>query len=185
MKTKIIVLAVAILYSATPILSQQKIFTKSATIKFFSKAPLEDIEAISKTGLIVLDKASGKVEASMLLQSFSFEKALMQEHFNENYVESTKYPKASFKGVIENASSLLDLKKATVYIAKGELTLHGITKPLTASITLTPQANATAATTNFSIILADYNISIPALVKDKISSTVKVSINGSLEVLNR
>ena len=78
--------------------AQNRLMTKSATISFYSKAPMENIEATNKLGVSVIDKTTGQLEFSVLLKGFSFEKALMQEHFNENYVDSDLFPKAGFKG---------------------------------------------------------------------------------------
>src|SRR5256714_11238409 len=82
--------------------AQDKYYTKSGKIEFYSNAALEDINAKNKTVSAILDAKTGTIQFSVLMKSFEFEKALMQEHFNTDYVESDKYPKAEFKGTITN-----------------------------------------------------------------------------------
>src|SRR5215470_3498590 len=88
-------------YSAN---AQDRLLTRNGSISFYSKAPLENIEANTQTAVSVLDKKTGQVEFSVLIKSFTFEKALMQEHFNEDYLESDRFPKSSFKGRIDDIS---------------------------------------------------------------------------------
>ena len=83
---------------------QERFFTKTGSISFFSKTPLEDIEAHNRSVTCVLDSKTGNVQFAVLMKGFEFKKALMQEHFNEDYIESDKYPKAEFKGQIVNNS---------------------------------------------------------------------------------
>jgi len=96
------ILIVAPLLFTIIVQAQDKYFTKNAKIDFFSSAPLEDIEGKNKTASAVLDIKTGSLHFSVLMQGFEFDKALMQEHFNENYLESDKFPKAEFKGSIIN-----------------------------------------------------------------------------------
>jgi hypothetical protein len=91
----------ALLLLAVSAFSQGKFFTRDAHINFFSSTPMEDINADNQKVQAVLDEASGKLEISALMKSFEFEKALMEEHFNENYAESSTHPKATFKGSVE------------------------------------------------------------------------------------
>src|SRR5688572_4970867 len=100
---KLIMMFVAIvMLVSTHVQGQSKYFTKEGRAQFVSKAPLEEIEAVNKKVTSVLDASTGQLEFSVLMKAFEFQKALMQEHFNENYVESDKFPKATFKGKIEN-----------------------------------------------------------------------------------
>ena len=110
------------------------------------------------------------------MKGFEFEKALMQEHFNENYVESDKFPKAVFKGAISNIGSVNFAASGKYPVTvSGQLTIHGITKPVSTMGTLVLQNNEVSANAEFNILLDDYKISIPGLMKDKISKTVKIS----------
>ena len=155
--------------------SQDKLFTKTGQVSFYSKAPMEDIEAHNKAAISALDKKSGNIEFSLLMKGFEFEKALMQEHFNENYVESDKFPKAVFKGSISNIGAVNFAANGKYPVTvSGELTMHGITKPVSTTGTLVLQNNDVSANAEFNIALDDYKISIPGLMKDKISKTVKI-----------
>jgi polyisoprenoid-binding protein YceI len=162
--------------------AQNRLFTKNAAISFYSKAPIEDIEAHNKAAVSVLDKTTGAVEFSVLLKGFEFEKSLMQEHFNENYVESSKYPKVVFKGKIDDLSKI-DFKKDGKYTVQvtGQLTLHGQTKPVSAAVTFTIANGSVSANTEFNIAVDDYAIKIPSLVKDKIAKTIKVVVKANYQ----
>ena len=108
--------------------AQDKYFTKTGKIDFFSKASLEDIEAKNKTVTAVLDSKTGAVQFAVQMKGFEFEKQLMQQHFNENYVESDKFPRSEFKGSVTN-NSAINYKKDGTYPArvKGKMTIHGVT----------------------------------------------------------
>jgi polyisoprenoid-binding protein YceI len=162
--------------------AQDKLLTRNGSISFYSKAPLEDIEANTQTAVSVLDKKTGQIEFSVLIKSFAFEKALMQEHFNENYLESDKFPKSVFKGRIEDLIKInFDKEGKYMVSVTGQLTLHGETQTLTTPATITIQKGGALANADFNITLSDYKISIPSLVKDKISKTVKVTVNLKYE----
>jgi len=165
--------------------AQERYFTKTAKITLYSQAPLETIEAVNKTAGAVLELSSGVVQAAVLMRGFEFKKALMQEHFNENYVESDKYPKGVFKGTLVN-NTAVDYTKDGTYTAtvRGTLTLHGVSRHVETPVTLTVRGGRITATAAFTGLLSDYNISIPSLVKDKISNSVRVSLDAVLEPLN-
>ena len=164
--------------------AQDRFFTKTGKVEFFSKAPLEDIEAKNKTVMAVLDTKTGAMQFSVQMKSFEFEKALMQEHFNENYVESNKYPKADFKGNVVN-NSAVNYTKDGIYnvTVKGKLTMHGVTKDVQAPGTIKVAGGKIDAASTFNILLSDYKISIPSVVKDKVSNTIKISVDTKLEPL--
>jgi hypothetical protein len=169
----------------TQTLAGQKYYTKTGRISFISQAPLEKIESSNNNSLIVLDAATGKLECSVLIKGFQFSKALMQDHFNENYMESHKYPKGLFKGTISNLNEV-KLAKDGIYTAtlKGEMTLHGVTKPMTTTGKFTVKGQNVAATTFFEIHVADFNIEIPKVVKDNVAETVKVTVTADLQRMN-
>ena len=128
----------------------------------------------------MLDISTGTIEFAVLMKAFEFEKALLQEHFNENYVESDKFPKANFKGTITNFSDV----KWTVdgeypVTATGKFTLHGVTKDVTSKGKITVKAGAISATSTFNILISDYNITIPSVVKDKINNSVKIDVTSN------
>ena len=160
----------------------QKYFSKTGKISFYSKAPLETIEAHNNSATTVLDLSTGNLEWAVLIQGFTFEKALMQEHFNENYMESSTYPKAKFRGKIDNYSSL-NLTKEGVYAVSvsGQLEIHGVSQPVTAQGTIAVKGGQITAKSNFSIALADYGIEIPKLVADNIAKKVDIRVDAEYQ----
>lgn len=158
-------------------IAQAKYYTKSGVIRFESKAPLEDIEAINRSVVCVYDKSSNAIQFSMNIRGFEFKKALMQEHFNENYMESDRFPKADFKGVLigdVKGLGTFDVK------AKGNLLIHGVTNEVIVPGKLVITQDKIQLNGEFIIAVADYKIVIPSLVRDKIAKTVKISVNATL-----
>ncbi len=158
--------------------SAQKYFTREGKISFFSDAPMEKIEAHNTKATSVWDTESGKMEFAVLIKAFQFEKALMQEHFNENYMESDKYPKATFKGEIADTKKV-NLSKDGEYpvTVKGQMEIHGVTKELQAPGKIIVKGGAVKATSSFEVAVADYNIQIPAVVRDNIAKTVRIDVD--------
>jgi hypothetical protein len=181
---KKISVAIMLLVLGTITYAQDKYFTKTAKIEFFSKAALEDIDAKNKTATAILDAKTGAVQFAVVMKGFEFQKALMQEHFNENYVESGKYPKAEFKGTVTNNSSINYSKDGT-YTAKvkGKMTIHGVTKDVETTGTVKVDEGKLQLNSAFNLLLSDYNIRIPAVVKDKLSNSIRVSVDARLEPL--
>lgn len=166
------------------VMSAQKYFTKTGHISFYSDTPLEKIEGHNKSSNCVLDVATGKLEVATLVKGFQFEKALMQEHFNENYMESDKFPKAVFKGQIDNYSKLDISKNGKVTVkVSGDLTMHGVTKKVATDAVVSINSGKIIADANFNVLLADFNIKIPALVKDQIAKSLKIKVACTLEPL--
>ena len=184
MKTILIVICATLLTTVTN--AQDKYFTKSGKIYFDATSPKspENVNAITKTAVCVLDTKTGNLQFSLLMKSFEFERALMQEHFNENYVESNKFPKAEFKGTITNNSSV-NYAKDGVYNVKvsGNLTMHGETKMVETSGTVTVKNGKLIAVAEFAVTLADYKITVPQLVADKVAKTATIKVDCTLDVL--
>jgi len=159
--------------------AQDRYFTRNGKVTFLSDTPMEKIDAVNTQATSVIDASSGNFEFSVLMKAFEFEKALMMEHFHENYVESDKYPKSVFKGTIENISSV-DFNKDGVYPVKfkGTLLLHGVTKDLNGQGVFTVKAGKITGSSNFAIQLSDYKIEIPSLVKEKVSNDVKITVDA-------
>ena len=183
MKRLFVVIAAGLI-SVSSLMAQDKFFTKSGRINFVSKAPLENIDANHKSVTCVLDTKTGNMQFAVLMKGFEFEKALMQEHFNENYVESHKYPKAEFKGQVVNNSEVNYTKDGT-YSAKvkGTLTMHGETKEVEAIGNVVVKSGKLQTAAEFTILLSDFKIEIPKVVKDNVSNTVKITVDCSLEPL--
>jgi polyisoprenoid-binding protein YceI len=181
---KNMLLAAILFCSATILNAQDKFFTKSGKVYFNATAKIEKVEATNRTAIAVVDTKSGDVQLAVMLKGFEFEKALMQEHFNENYVESDKYPKCQFVGQIINNASI-SYTKDGVYNAKvkGKLLLHGKEKEVEAAGKLTVQKGKLIMNSDFMIMLSDFNISIPGLVKENISNETKISIDCTMDPL--
>lgn len=179
-------IALLLCYCTTASFAQQKYFTKTGKISFdaTSTSSPDKIFAVNKNVACVIETSSGDVQFSALMKGFEFEKALMMEHFNENYIESSKYPKAVFKGTIQNISSIKFTTNGT-YIAKvkGNITLHGQTKEIETTGSIVVKDAKISLTANFTVIVADFKISIPTVVANSISKTVKVNINCNLEAV--
>lgn len=157
--------------------------TKAGKVSFYSKAKSpEKVEADNNEVSSVLNTQTGEMVFAILLKSFHFERALMEEHFNENYVESNKFPKSTFKGKVTNMSSV-NLAKDGAYpvTVEGELSLHGVTRKVSYTGSLVVKGGKINATSKFSINLKDYNISIPSLVADKISEDIDVTVDCKYE----
>ncbi len=160
----------------------QRVFTRKGEISFYSKAPLEDIEAHNHAAVSVLDESTGQVEFSVLMKGFEFEKALQQEHFNEDYVESDKFPKATFKGKAADISKVKFTADGSYTVpVTGQLTLHGETKEVSTNATITVKGGVISGHAEFTILLDEYKIKIQAVVKDKISNRVKIVVNCNYE----
>ena len=171
---KKIILLVLSLAIQTLVLAQSRLLDRAGNVRFFSEAPLENIEATTQQALGVLDIESNKVAVSILMKSFHFEKALMEEHFNENYVESDKYPKATFTGIITNPVDYSENGISEINV-KGELTIHGETKPVSALTTFNVKDKMIEVKTKFIVKVAEYKIKIPSVVIDNIAEEVEVT----------
>ena len=159
----------------------QKYFSKTGHVHFLSEAPIEKIEADNNNGYVIFDAGTGQFEFSVLIKGFTFQKALMQEHFNENYMESDLYPKAIYKGSIADWSAIHLMNDHLYQVnVEGQLTIHGVTKPFKCQAALTMKNGGVTASAAFDVVIADFNIQIPKVVKDNISKNVKVSVKVDL-----
>ncbi len=156
--------------------SQTKYITKTGTVAFEASVPsFEEVAAKNNSTTAILNTENGEFAALVLVKGFRFKNALMEEHFNENYAESDKYPKATFKGKI-HGFSFKDLKKSTSFKITGELFFHGKTKkfediPINVSIDSNDIINITG---NFNAIVSDFDIKIPKIVQNKVSQEIKI-----------
>jgi hypothetical protein len=165
--------------------AQDKYFTKSGRISFVSKGNVEAITAKHKGITCVLDTKSGAIQFAVLMKGFEFAKALMQEHFNENYLESDKFPRAGFKGQVINNGAVNYTKDGTYPVnAKGILSLHGVNKEIEVPGKIIVKDGKPQLFAAFNILLSDYDIRIPSLVKENISNIVAITVEGALEPLN-
>lgn len=159
-------------------LQAQKYIARNGHIWFYSEAPVENIEAHNYQVSSILETSSGKLVFSLPIKGFQFEKALMQEHFNDKYLHSDKYPKSKFKGKIMNIDEL-NLEQDGEYKAqvKGELTIHGVTKAKQSKGTFTVTGDTIHGKSLFRVPVKDYDITIPKVVEDNIADTVDVHVD--------
>lgn len=176
MKTLLLIILTLAVFQ---VIDAQKLVSRNAYIWFNATTPLEDIVAHNRQVVSILDPESGSLAFNLLIKSFQFKVALMQEHFNENFMESDKYPKSTFQGQITNNSDI-NYKKDGVYQAEvsGDLTIHNVTHPVTAKGTIEVKNGIVTARSQFIVKPADYNITIPSVVEDKIAKEVEVNIES-------
>ncbi len=169
-------LTIGLLLTVLLLHAQQDWMTRNGMAKIYSHTPLEEIKAENRQLLVQLSLEKGTIKAALLLKGFLFEKALMQEHFNENYVESDRYPKSGFEGNFEafDPAGATGSRSVTV---KGKLTLHGVTRDITVPATITVTGNVIEGKSEFHLKPEDFNIKIPGLVRDKIASDITVTIS--------
>ena len=167
-----------ILFICSNLVVAQKYFTKNGSISFFSKTAVENIQADNNQVMSVLNATTGELQFSLFIKGFHFKKALMEEHFNENYMESDLFPKATFKGPIADFNKI-NFSKDGVYpvIVSGDLNMHGITNKITSKGNISIKNGAITGSSLFIVALADYKIVIPAVVESKISKTIEIKIN--------
>ena len=180
MKKIITVLIVASLCSMH--IFAQTYVTRSGRVTFFSKAPVENIEAVNNEVSSILDTQKGEFVFVVLIKSFKFPKALMEEHFNENYMESNTFPKANFKGTIADVAKVNFSKDGAYPVTvKGDLTIHGVTKNIQEPGTITVSDGKVSAGAKFTVRVKDYNIKIPSTVINNISETIDVTVDCKYE----
>jgi hypothetical protein len=155
----------------------QKYMTKNGYIGFYSITPMEEIKADNNQVAGVIDTGTGDIVFQVLIKSFRFERALMEEHFNENYMESEKYPKSIFKGKISNLPSVTFSKNGTYDVTvEGDLSIHNVTNKVSIKGTIEVITGGINANSKFNIIPEDYNIDIPGVVRDKINKNLDVTV---------
>lgn len=179
MKTKILSLLIVISLSS---FAQTKMLTKSGKISFEASVPaFEEVKAKNESVTCVLNPVSGEIASLVLIKGFRFKVALMEEHFNENYMESDSYPKATFKGKIDN----FDVSKLTTtakeYSIKGKMEMHGKSKDITINANIKKTSDVIEIDTDFSLNTDDFDIEIPSVVSKKLSKKVAVKLNATLK----
>lgn len=173
---KLLVIAFSILYFL-PAKSQDVFLASNGTISFFSETPVENIDATSNQAIGAINVKSKTVFFKAKMTTFEFKKALMQEHFNENYMESDKYPFATFTGTINEP---VDLTKDGSYAvtATGKLNIHGVEKPRTIPGTIVVKDGTIDVISTFDVKVADHDIEIPTVVMQHIAESVEVKVHA-------
>ncbi len=157
--------------------SSQVYYTKNGNLSFFSKSMLQNIQADNNQVISVLNSQTGAIQFSLLNNAFHFPKAKMEEDFNENYIESEKYPRSTFKGTVTNINDVNFEKEGSYTVnVKGDLTIHGITRNITTPATITIKNGNVAATSSFNILVKEYKISIPTIVANKVAENIEIKV---------
>jgi polyisoprenoid-binding protein YceI len=164
-----------------PIYSKGLYFTRSGFVSFFSTTPIEDIKAENQQVTCVLDMETGKTSFRIPIRGFVFPNALMQEHFNENYLESEKYPNALFNGKIENWKDISITSQPQKVAISGEMTIHGVTKNVKETGIIYQSKQKINGKATFKVMLKDYDIKIPKIVIKKIAESVDIKMNLELK----
>lgn len=182
-----IIIALLALGVAQVTTAQNRYFTRDGHVEFFSQTPIEDIEATNEKMTAVVDFENGKFEFAVLIKSFEFEKALMEEHFNENYMESSKFPKATFVGQIEDFVGIRNsnFPPGVEMAAHGKLTIHGVTKDVILLATITPDGANYKLKSSFKVKPGDYEIEIPNTVRDNIAKEITVTVSAVVVPLKK
>jgi len=175
-------LLISILFMGFSMVAQDKILTKNGSITFEASVPaFEEVKAKNTGVSCVLNTKTGEIASLALMKGFKFKVALMEEHFNENYVESSKFPKATFKGKIED----FDYAKVTTtfqnYKLNGKLELHGKTKDISVTAKIKKTEKGLEISSTFTVNSDDFDIEIPSVVSKKVSKNVKVSLDFMLK----
>lgn len=159
-----------------------KKITKTGSITFEASVPsFEEVKAKNDAVTCILNTTNGEIAALALMKGFRFKVALMEEHFNENYIESNKFPKATFKGKIENFDASKLTNNVKDYTIKGKLELHGKSKDIISIAKIKKNGSDIELKTNFTVNVSDFNIEIPSVVSKKVSKKVTIDCNFLLK----
>ncbi|WP_163400197.1 YceI family protein [Flavobacterium fluviatile] len=173
---------IPLLLSSFIVFAQEKMITKSSTIVIEASVPsFQPVKGTNSNVTFVLNERTGEIASLALMKGFQFEMALMEEHFNENYMETDKFPKAVFRGKIEK----FDTNKLTAdyqdYVINGKLELHGKSKDVTANAKITKSGSRITILSGFSVSASDFDIPIPSLIKYKLDNKVTIEIIAVLK----
>lgn len=186
MTGKTFFISIIFAYFFTINLGAQTYFTKDGVISFYSSTPIEEIEAVNEKAVSIFDFDASRVEFSVLIKGFHFKNALMQTHFNENYMDSDHFPKANFKSTDFDVSSI-DLKKdgqVTIPV-KGILNIRGIEKEILTDVLFDISGGKFSTNCNFIVSPEDFNIEIPALVRGKIAEEIQVKVTADYQLYTK
>ena len=174
---KILLSQLLILCMTLGLRAQDIQMTRTGKISFHAGSSLEDIDATNNEVASALNTKTGELAFTVLVKSFHFRRALMEEHFNEIYLQSNKFPRCTFSGRVINVATL-NLSKEGEYPAnvEGDLTIHGVTRKISTPGTIRVSQGKVSAITKFRILPGDYNISIPGVVANKFANDVEVNV---------
>ncbi len=186
MKIRVQIFITCLVLFALQAKAQDRYLTREGKAKFYSHTPMEDIEAVNNNVLSIIDLTKGEVAVDMLIKNFEFPKKLMQEHFNENYMESEKLPKSTFKGSFQVPDGLKAMKAGSYEAeVKGDITIHGVTKPLQTKVTLVVADGKISTEFVFRVKVKDHDIQIPNLVVKNIAEEMEVTCTFEYQPFKR
>lgn len=172
------------LASAGGVQAQSKYMTRAGRVTFFSASIMEDIEARNEEAAAAIDLTSAQLAFSIPIRGFRFKRTLMQEHFNENYMESEKFPKSTFSGkFLDLKPELLQTPGSHPVQVEGDLTIHGVTKHITVPASIEVKEGHILAFALFTVAPADYGIAVPLLVRDHIGKIVSIRVALSCDAV--
>jgi hypothetical protein len=178
MRITLLLLSLIVIGFCAKAAAQAPLQTQAAKATFISTAPAEVIKAVNSGGTAALNPTTGALAFRFEIRKFEFENSLMQEHFNENYMESGRYPTATFAGqIVDFAPSLLANGTRTVKV-KGKITIHGVERAIETEAKLEISGSTIKASCNFWVVLADHNIAIPAVVGQNIAEKAFVNVQA-------
>jgi hypothetical protein len=163
------------------VFAKELYLTRSGNIDFFSSTPIEDIKAINNQVSCVLDRKNGQFAFQVPIKAFTFKNALMQEHFNESYLESDVYPKAVFKGKVLGWNNIELSKDSLEVFIEGDLTMHGETNQIKQSGAMWLSSGSIRGECVFNVNLVDYNVKVPKIVRENIAEIIKVNVSVELK----
>ena len=158
----------------------QKYVSESCELSFYSSAPIEDITASNDKARSVFDSDNGEIVFAVPIREFQFKKSLMQEHFNEKYLESDKYPKSTFSGKLTGYQKGIANDQVR---AEGTLEIHGVKRKINVPGSVNFKGDKIVLKSTFMVKLADYNIEIPSLLFQNIAEEVEVTLNFEYKLL--
>jgi polyisoprenoid-binding protein YceI len=170
-------------FAAMHLQAQDMHLTRNGKITFFSHTSIEDITAANNEVTSTINTKTGAVQFLVLIKSFQFKKAAMQQHFNSSdYMNSDAFPKADFKGTIKDISAV-DFSKDGTYpvLVEGNLTIHGVTNKVSAKGSVTVKSGKLSSNAKFSVKLTDYKVTVPSIVTEKVAETIDVTVTCNYE----
>jgi len=179
MRLKLIYLLLVIHFTS---FGQQKVMTQNGNTIFEASMPaFEEVKAINKTSVCVLNITTGDIASIVLIKNFKFKLALMEEHFNENYMESEKFPKATFKGKIQNFDEAKLTTQKQDFTISGTIEMHGKSKEIRIPVKISKTGNTIYLTSTFDLNTDDFNIELPLLIRSKVAKKVSVVLDYKLQ----
>ena len=175
------IILVPLLFASLLVFAQEKMITKSGIITFDASFPsYDEVKGTNIGATVVLNPETGEIASLALMKGFHFEIALMEEHFNENYMETDRYPKAIFRGQIEAFDRKTLPSNPKDFVMNGKLEIHGKAKDISVIAKISKVGPRVVLNTSFSVNTSDFSIPIPTLIQYKLASKVNIQLAAVL-----